>query len=161
MSRIRLLPRLACFFLFLSAAALYADLPAITDEDPFPVESSWKGKMTQRGTHPDWGEIPSELDSVFTVTKRDGEDFEAELNESTQTLNITFVCKGKVLRKPGGGFELKFESMEIKKAAPGTVGVVGVLYSAKIQGTSVKGTWKYPENNEGITLAGDFEWSME
>jgi hypothetical protein len=38
---------------------------------------------------------------------------------------------------------------------------VGVEYAARLQGSSLKGTWKYPANNDGITLNGEFEGSLE
>ena len=69
----------------------HADVPNPAEEDTLAGETVFKGKITQRGTHPDWGEIPSELEAVLTVTKRNGPEVEVELNESTATLKITFV----------------------------------------------------------------------
>jgi hypothetical protein len=138
-----------------------ADVPANAEEDPFQVDTHWKGKMTQRGTHPNWGFIPEELNSDFVITQRDGNDFAAELHESTDTLDITFTCKGKIQAFSGSTFMLTFESVEIKEAQAGTAGVTGVQYTAKFSGQSMKGEWKYPQNNRGITLEGDYEWRPE
>ena len=138
-----------------------ADVPLNAEEDPFQVNSHWKGTITQRGTHPDWGFIPAELSSAFVITRRDGNDFEAELHENTDSLDITFVCKGKVQTLSDCAFMLTFDSVEIKAAQVGTVGLTGVQYTAKVSGKSLKGDWKYPQNNRGITLEGDFEWTQE
>src|SRR5262249_19120821 len=138
-----------------------ADVPRNTEEDPFQVDSHWKGSMTQRGLHPDWGFIPAELKSEFVITQRDGNDFEAELHENTDSLDITFMCKGKIQALSDRTFMLTFESVEMKSAQNGTVGVTGVQYTAKVSGKSVKGDWKYPQNNRGISLEGDYEWTQE
>jgi hypothetical protein len=125
------------------------------------VDTHWKGKITQRGTNPDWGFIPNELNSDFVITQRDGNDVEAELHESTESLDITFVCKGKIQALGDRTFILSFESTEIKAAQNGTVGLIGVQYTAKLSGKALKGEWKYPQNNRGITLEGDYEWTQE
>ncbi|HLW65828.1 MAG TPA: hypothetical protein VKS79_10950 [Gemmataceae bacterium] len=147
--------------LFLGFAQTRADVPISSEEDPFQVDAHWKGKLTQRGTNPDWGFIPGELNSDFVITQRDGNDFEAELHESTESLDITFTCKGKIQALGDHTFILSFESVEIKAAQIGTVGLTGVQYTAKVSGKSFKGEWKYPHNNRGISLEGDYEWMQE
>ncbi|HEV3143537.1 MAG TPA: hypothetical protein VGZ47_06585 [Gemmataceae bacterium] len=142
-------------------SSMRADVPVSTEEDPFQVDSHWKGKLTQRGTHPDWGFIPGELDSDFVITQRDGNDFAAELHENTDSLDITFSCKGRIVPQSDRSLMLTFESIEIKAAQNGTVGITGVQYTAKFNGKSMKGNWKCPQNNRGITLEGEYEWTQE
>ena len=147
--------------LLLGISQAWADVPVNSEEDPFQVDTHWKGKLTQRGMNPDWGFIPGELNSDIVITQRDGNDFEAELHESTESLGITFVCKGKIQALGDRTFILSFETVEIKAAQNGTVGLLGVQYTAKVSGKSLKGEWKYPQNNRGITLEGDYEWTQE
>jgi hypothetical protein len=141
--------------------AVRADVPTGGEEDPFQVDAVWKGKLTQRGMNPNWGEIPANLNAELRITQRQGDVFEADLRETTESLDITFLCVGKIQSLPGGTYMLTFETVEIKAVQPGTVGLTGVHYTAKVVGTSFKGDWKYPENNKGITLEGNFELTQE
>jgi hypothetical protein len=138
-----------------------ADIPSRGEEDPFQVDAHWKGKLTQRGTNPNWGSIPPELNAELVITQRDGDDFQAELHENTDSLAITFICKGKVEVMPDRTFVLRFETTEIKAAQAGTVGVTGAQYVAKFTGKSIKGDWHFSENNQGISLEGDYELLQE
>ena len=146
----------ACAILF-AAVALAA--PA-KEGDPLPVGSKWKGTLTQKG---EIGgvETPLELETTLTVTKRDGDKFEAELFETTRNLRLTYVVRGTVRpidrNNPEKGWRVEFESVD-SKGVENTEAITKIPYTATLKGKVLKGTWKYPANAEGTTLEGTFEF---
>jgi len=149
--------RLAFFALIL--AALGAE-PALKDEDPLPVDSTWKGKFTQMGKHPEATFVP-EVQATLTVTKRDGDDIEIELRETADGLDITFLCRGRISRNADSSLSLEFKSYGVKANPLAAVYLTDVPYSAKIAGDTIKGTWKYVEKDQGIDVGGDYALTRE
>src|SRR5438094_726729 len=74
--------------------------PVRAVEDLLPVDSQWKGKLTQAGKTAEGQFFPPELNTVLTVTYRSGNDFEAELHESADSLDITYLVRGTVAHGP-------------------------------------------------------------
>src|SRR5262249_40301809 len=97
----RVLPYAAALGLLVSLhAGLPADQPKESvqaKDDAFEAGAIYKGKLTQKGESPPGGVLPPELDTTLTVTKRDGALFEGELNEKTDTLDVTYHIKGRVV----------------------------------------------------------------
>src|SRR5262245_16353795 len=104
--------------LALSAVVLLASVRAAetlrADEDPLPVDSQWKGKLTQGGKMPDGVSFPPELDTILTVTHRNGSDFEAELHESSDNLDITYLVRGTVAQGADKSLVIRFRSLGVK-----------------------------------------------
>ena len=145
----------------LVAVALCVAAPA-KDGDPLRPGTVWKGKLTQTGNHqgvPD----PETFDCVFTVTKRDGETFEAELFEKTPALKLTYIVRGTVKPvdkdKPEKGYAVAFESTDAKDVENTGV-ITKIPYTATAQGNRLKGTWKHPANEDGTTLEGAFDFEL-
>lgn len=141
-------------------AASGAEVPTLKDEDPLPVDASWKGKFTQMGTHPDLT-FPPELEATLTVVGRDGDAVEIELRETMPGLDVTFLCKGRVSKNADGSLALEFKSHGVKGQPNAGFYIIDVPYSAKIVGDTIKGTWKYVINEEGIDLGGDYALTRE
>jgi len=137
-----------------------ADSPVLKDEDPLPVDASWKGKFTQMGTHPELT-FPPELEATLTVTRRDGDAIELELHETMPGLDITFLCKGMVTKNADGSLGLEFKSHAVKGQPNAGYYLIDVPYSAKIMGDTIKGTWKYFIKDDGIDLGGDYALTRE
>lgn len=138
------------------AAGLWAAAP-VKDGDPFPVESKWKGKLTQKGKIRGT-EVPLDLAAVLTVTKRDGEKFEGELFEEGEQgsgIKLTYLVKGEVTKgKDGKGHAVTFKSFDFKDAESETF--VNIPYTGTLAGKELKGTWKHPANDEDTTIEGEF-----
>lgn len=146
--------------LVLIGAACAAADPTLRDEDPLPVDSSWKGKFTQGGTHPD-ASFPPEVEATLTVTARDGDHVELELRETAAGMDITFLCRGRVARGADRSLSLEFKSYDVKGVPNAGVYLVNVPYTAKIAGDTIKGTWKYADKSEDIDVGGDYALTRE
>ena len=144
--------RLALVALIVGAIAAE---PAQKEEDPLPVDSTWKGKFTQMGKHPEASLVP-EVQATLTVTKRDGDAVEIELRETSDALDITFLCRGRITRNADASLSLEFKSYGVKANAMASFYLTDVPYSAKIAGDTIKGTWKYVERDQGIDVGGDY-----
>lgn len=131
--------------------------------DPVVAGTVWKGKLTQKGEYMGMAGAPPEFDCEFTVTKRDGERFEAELSEKTDALKLTYLVRGTV--KPvdkdnkDKGYKVEFESVGAKDVE-NTEALIKIPYSATLVGKKLKGTWKFPENTDNTTLEGAFEFEL-
>lgn len=142
--------------LLVGAAVSAAPAP---ERDPVLIGSKWKGKLTQRGTFATGGMGPPEFKIVLTITDRDRNTFEGELNEvaEAQSLSITYLVKGEIARdKEGKGYIVKFKSVAAKDIE-NTYPLLGIPYEAALTGRTMKGTWKMPKNKDGIDIEGDFE----
>jgi hypothetical protein len=147
--------------LFTLAAVLGAgENPVLTEQDPLPVETQWKGKFTQIGTHPEVT-FPPELDATLTITRRDGNAVEAELRETTAGLDITFLCSGQLIRNADHSVSLDLRSHGVKGVPNAGFYLINVPYSARINGDAIKGTWQYIDRTEGIDLGGDYMLTRE
>ena len=134
------------------AVGLCGAAPA-KDGHPLLIGTVWQGKLTQRGGGPDT------FDCGFTVTKRDGEKFEAELHAKTANLELTYLVRGTV--KPVAGKEkakryaVEFVSFDVKNVK-NTGAVLGVPYTATQTGKTLAGTW----TSEEFNIEGDFEFEL-
>ncbi len=133
-----------------------AETPPIAEEDLLPAGSQWEGKLAQVGAHPSI-QFPSEVNAVLTITRRDGDAFEAELRETMPGMDITFLCRGRLIRRADMSLLLDMRSTSVKGIPNAGLYIVDVPYTARINGDSIKGTWKYVEKNKGIDLGGDFQ----
>lgn len=133
------------------------------DGDPVTAGTVWKGKLTQKGEYKGMDGVPPEFDCEFTVTKRDGEKFEAELFEKTDGLKLTYIVRGTVKPvnkdKPEQGYKVEFESFG-SKDVENTEALIKIPYTATLTGKKLKGTWKFPANDDGTTLEGAFEFEL-
>jgi hypothetical protein len=141
--------------LFALVLAAVAAEPAQKEEDPLPVDSTWKGKFTQIGKHPEASFVP-EVQATLTVTKRDGDAVEVELREVGDALDITFQCRGRITRNADASLSLEFKSYSVKANPTASYYLTDVSYNAKIAGDTIKGTWKYVEKDQGIDVGGDY-----
>jgi hypothetical protein len=132
-----------------------AETPATFDEDPLPVESQWRGKLAQLGTHPTT-QFPPEVDAVMTIARRDGNEVEAELRETVPGMDITFLCRGRLIRRADKSLSLEFRSCGVKGLPNSGRYLLDVPYAARLNGDSIKGSWKYMDKTEGIDMGGDF-----
>ena len=146
--------------LLLGLFAIVGAEPALKEEDPLLVDSTWKGKFTQLGSHPR-ATFPPELQATLTVTKRDSDNVELELREVAENLDITFVCRGRLTRNADASLTLEFKSYDVKGNPNASWYLIDVPYTAKIVGDTIKGTWKYVESDEGINLHGDYALTRE
>lgn len=129
----------------------------VRDADPLPVESKWKGKLTQKGRIKG-SEVPLDLTAELTVTKRDGDKFEGELFEEGgegSGIKLTYLVKGEVKKaKDGKGFTVEFKSFDFKDAESETF--LNIPYTGTLAGKELKGTWKHPPTDDDTTIEGDF-----
>jgi hypothetical protein len=139
-------------------AGVRAAEPLRADEDPLPVDSQWKGKLTQGGKTPGGAFFPPELNSVLTVTYRSGNDFEAELHEYSDSLNITYLVRGTIAQESDKSLVIRFRSHGIKGAANAGMYFLSVPYTARFTGDSVKGTWSYDDKDTDVALEGSFNF---
>src|SRR5262245_33631468 len=132
-----------------------AETPTRFDEDPLPVDSQWKGKLAQFGAHPST-QFPPEFDAVVTITRRDGDAVEVELRETVPSMDITFLCRGRLIRRADKSLLLEMRSYGVKGIPNSGRYLIDVPYTARLNGDSIKGSWKYVDKNEGIDMGGDF-----
>lgn len=133
-----------------------AEPPRDAAEDMLPVDSQWKGKLTQTGKTPEGGISPNELNAVLTITHRSGEDFEAELRESIENLDVTFLVRGRIVQGSDKSLSLQFQSHDVKGVPNAGFYYINVPYTAKLAGDGMKGTWAYEEKENGTALEGEF-----
>lgn len=145
----------ACVLMVVAVAGGGEDRPALKDADPLPVGSTWTGKLTQQGTHPQ-ASFPPEVDAALTVTRRQGDNVELELRETMPGLDITFVCNGQMVRRADGSLSLEFKSHGVKGMPMAGFFLIGVPYRAKIVGNSIQGTWNYVEEQQSVNMNGEF-----
>jgi hypothetical protein len=139
--------------LFFATAAIAA--PA-RESDPLLLGSKWKGTLNQRGTFSGGSSGPPRFDIVLVVTKREGAKFEAELQEKTKDLKITYLVKGEIAAAADGkSYALKFESHD-SKDVENTSALLGIPYSSTLSGKTLKGTWKLKRPADEIDIEGDF-----
>ncbi len=124
---------------------------------PLPVGAAFKGSLTQRGGG------PSEFACEFTITKREGEKFEATLYEKSEAMELTYLVRGTIApvdeKDAEKGFKIEFKSYDAKDVKQ-TAEIVGVPYTGKFDGKKIKGSWKVPEEKGVGDLEGDFEFDM-
>lgn len=135
---------------------------AAADDDPLVTGSKWKGKVTQKGKIRG-DETPFELDATLTVTKRDGDKFEAELAEQLgegNQIKLTYLVKGEVkLTADGKGVAVEFRSYKFKDAPKGET-FLNIPYTGTATDKTLKGTWKHPPNDDDTTIEGDFNLEL-
>jgi hypothetical protein len=133
-----------------------APVPAGAKEGiPLPVGTVWKGNLSQRGGG------PSGFECEFTVTKRDGEKFEATLYEKSDEIELTYLVRGTIAlvdeKNKEKGHKIEFKSYEAKDVK-NTAEILNVPYTGKFDGKKIKGSWKLPEDSPFGELEGDFEF---
>ncbi|HEY1190919.1 MAG TPA: hypothetical protein VGE74_25025 [Gemmata sp.] len=133
------------------------------DGDPALAGTVWKGKLTQKGEYKGAGGAPPEFDCEFTITKRNGEKFEADLTEKTDELKLTYIVRGTIKPvdkdKPEQGYKIEFESIG-SKDVENVEALVKIPYTGTLKDKKLKGTWKFPANDDGTTLEGAFEFEL-
>lgn len=151
--------RLASVVALVTFVAAVVAAPAKEAGDPFAVGSKWKGKLTQKGKI-GGGEVPLDLDTELTITRRDGAKFEGELKEWNDSgIKLTYLVKGEVAKtKDGKGFAVNFKSHDFKDAESQTF--LNIPYTGMITGKKLTGKWKHPSNDDGITIEGDFSLEL-
>ena len=141
-------------------AAVAAAAP-VRDADPLPVGSKWKGKLTQKGKI-QGAEVPLDLSAELSVTKRDGEKFEAELFEEGEAgsgIKLTYLVKGEVKKgKDGRGWAVEFKSFDFKDAESETF--LNIPYTGTLDGKKLAGTWKHPPTDDDTTIEGEFSLEL-
>lgn len=141
------------FFITLAAAGLSA-APA-RDGDPVLIGSKWKGTVTQKGTFAGGGEGPPAFEAVLTVTKREGDTFEAELWERSGEIRLTYLVKGEIGRTAHGkGYTVAFKSVSAKDVS-NTSPILGTPYTATLAGRTLKGTWAVPRDYDTGGVGGE------
>ncbi len=154
--------KLVVVVVVLAAGALVRAAPA-KDGDPVLIGTVWKGKLTQKGEYKGAGGAPPEFHCEFTITKRDGEKFEADLFEKTDELKLTYLVRGTIKPvdkdKPEKGYKIEWESVG-SKDVENTEAITKIPYIATLQGKKIKGTWKHPLNDDGTTIEGAFEFDL-
>lgn len=135
----------------------------VRDSDPVFTGTVWKGKLTQKGEFMGAANNPPEFDCEFTITKRSGEKFEAELFEKTPDLELTYIMKGTIKpvdpKNADKGYKIEFESVEAK-GVKNTAPITKIPYSGVVKDKKMKGTWKHPENSDNTTLEGEFDFEL-
>ena len=86
--------------LLIGLFAILGAEPALKDEDPLPVDTTWKGKLTQTGTHPQ-ATFPPELQAELTVTKRDGDAASHRSRRGRCRRGPVMRARERVSRNPG------------------------------------------------------------
>jgi len=123
------------------------------DSDPLIIGTVWRGKLTQRGGG------PTDFECAFTITKRDGDNFEADLYEKAPGMELTYVVRGTIKlvasKEKMKSYKLEFESVEAREVKNTGV-IIGVPYTATLTGRKIKGSWKDDE----YKLEGDFEFEI-
>jgi hypothetical protein len=153
---LRAVTRAVVGVLFFAAMAGLAAAPAKDNGDPLRKDSRWKGRLTQKGKI-EGTEVPLDLHAELTVTRRDGEKFEAKLKEwnDDSSIKLTYLVKGEITKaKDGKGYKLTFTSHDVEDAVSQTF--LKIPYTGAIPGTTLEGTWKHPDNTNGTTINGDF-----
>ena len=132
-----------------------APVPEQKGEDLLALDSKWTGTLNQKGKI-DGAEIALKLEIELKVTKRDGNKFEAELKEwNDGGIKLTYLVKGEIVKaKEGKGHAVSFKSYDFKDAESQTF--INIPYTGKLEGKKLAGTWKHPQNDDGITIEGDF-----
>ncbi|MBX9622410.1 MAG: hypothetical protein K2X82_01205 [Gemmataceae bacterium] len=149
------MPRRWATAVVLVAAGGLAAAP-VREADPLLVGTRWTGTLTQKGTFGGGGPGPPKFDTVFTVTRRDGAEFEADLRERTADLDITYIVRGEVVRAADGkGYTLSFRSVDAKDMV-NTVPILGVPYTGTVAGRTLKGKWVHRRPAEGTEVEGEF-----
>lgn len=145
-----------------TAGVLVLAAPA-KDGDPALTGTVWKGKLTQKGEFKGTGGGPPEFDCELTITKRDGEKFEADLSEKTDELKVTYLVRGTITlvdkSNKDKGYKIEFESIG-SKDVENTEAITKIPYTGTVKDKKIKGTWKYPANEDGTTLEGAFEFEL-
>ena len=154
--------RIAAVVLSLTLVVLAcgAEAPTLRDEDPLPVNSTWKGKFTQMGVHPE-AAFPPELEAILTVTRRDGDNVEIELRETMPGMDLTFLCRGCVRRNADMSLSLEFRSYDVKGQPNAGFYLLDVPYTARLVGDTIKGAWNFVEKDQGIDLRGEYALTRE
>jgi hypothetical protein len=130
--------------------------------DPLPEGSTWKGTLTQEGVGEGGVEDPVNYEVEFVVTRRRAKVFEAELREKSETRQVTYLVAGTVVPgKEEGTFKVEFESFESKDVGESTAAITRIPYTGIIKANKIKGEWKYPKNDRGVTLNGDFTLKLQ
>ena len=138
------------------AAAVRAEPPKNdAQEDALPLESQWKGKLTQIAKSPGDVFFPPELNAILTITERSGDEFAAELRESAENLDITFLVRGRIVRAPDKSLSIEFKSFDVKGVPNAGVYYINVPYRAKLTGDDLKGTWAYEDKDDQLELTGE------
>lgn len=129
--------------------------PEWREVDPLPVGSVWRGRLTQQGTHPE-ANFPPEIQAVLTITERDGNRVSAELHETVADMDVTFLCRGRLRHDSMNRLVFEFYSEGVKGEAQAEVFIVRVPYTARVEGDTMRGKWRFVDETHGVDVRGDF-----
>lgn len=129
--------------------------PLWQEVDPLPVGSVWRGRLTQQGTHPE-ANFPPEIDAVLTITEREGDRVSAELHETIADMEITFLCRGRLRYDSMNRRVFEFHSQGVKGEAQAEVFLVQVPYTARVEGDTMRGKWRFVDEAHGVDVRGEF-----
>jgi hypothetical protein len=138
-------------------SAIRAGEPLRVEADPLPLDSQWKGKLTQGGKTPPGQFFPPELIAELTVTHRYGNEFEAELHETAENLDIVYLVYGSIVQGTDKSVTLRFRSHGVKGVPTAGSYYLNVPYTARFTGDSLKGTWTYDDKEADLALEGTFQ----
>ncbi|MFL5342174.1 MAG: hypothetical protein ACJ8F7_18665 [Gemmataceae bacterium] len=134
-----------------------AEPPGLAEDDLLPAESHWKGTLTQRSKSSEGAYFPPELQAELTITRRDGTDFEGELREQSEGLDVTFLVRGKLLRGADKSYAVEFKSYAVKGVPTAAVYYVNVPYTARVSDGGLTGSWAYEDKEAEVALDGEFK----
>jgi hypothetical protein len=142
----------------LAAAAVAGGVSAapLPVADPLGPGTRWVGELTQKGTFGNGQPGPPAFRVVFTVTARDDDRFEADLDETAGDVRVVYGVKGTIVPIYGEKrYAVRFVSVAAREAS-NTVPVLGIPYTGRADGEAIRGTWKIPPNADGTTIEGGF-----
>ena len=86
-----------------------------------------------------------------------------ELYEKSDSLELTYIVKGTITqvdpKNREKGYRIEFESFDAKDVK-NTSAILKVPYKGTLNGKTLKGSWKLPEDSEFGELEGDFEFEL-
>ncbi len=129
--------------------------PRWLEVDPLPVGSVWRGRLTQSGSHPE-ATFPPEINATLTITEREENRVSAELHESAPDMDVTFLCRGRIRYDSMNRLVFEFHSHGVKREAQAEVYLVQVPYTARVEGDTMRGKWRFVDEAHGVDVRGDF-----
>src|SRR5262249_48091218 len=113
------------------ASTLPGSAAPARDGDPLLIGTVWKGQLSQRGGG------PTGFDCELKITKREGEVFEAELAEKSDTIELTYIVRGTIKlvdpKNKEKGYKIEFESFDAKDVK-NTAAILKVPYKGMLSG---------------------------
>lgn len=142
--------------LAVAAVAGVVSAAPLPPADPLAPGTRWTGELTQKGTFGNGQPGPPAFKVVFTITARDDDRFEADLDETAGDVRVVYAVKGTIVPVYGEKrYAVRFVSVTAREAS-NTVPVLGIPYTGRVDAETIRGTWKIPPNGDGTTIEGEF-----